>query len=287
MKLVTFDAGRIGMLRETFVHDITDTVLEMTRLPFPWAMNALCALLDQEVGPLDSAADRASPRPLADVRLGAPIPAPTHLLAAPVNFRAHQEEMRGPMASYAGTAEMLGFFTKTTGSICGPSDSIELPDRPDRRFDHEGEIAIVIGREARGVSPEQALAHIAGYTTVIDVTMRMTENEREERTFRKSFHTFSPMGPCLVTRDEVPDPAALTLKLWLNGELRQDSAARDLIVDIPTLVSRASHVMPLLPGDVYITGSPSGVGQIHAGDRVRTELPAAGVMELPVILRAW
>ena len=85
----------------------------------------------------------------------------------------------------------------------------------------------------------------------------------------------------------MPDPSTLTLKLWLNGELRQDSSAKDLIVDIPNLVSRASHVMPLMPGDVYITGSPAGVGQIKKGDVVRTEVPKLGAMELPVAVRNW
>lgn len=287
MKLVTFDGARIGVLRNETVHDVTDTVLALTGLPFPWAMNALCGVLADNLALLERAADNAGGVPLSQVRLGPPIPAPTHLFAAPVNFLAHQAEMQGAIASYAGTAEMLGFFTKASGSVSGPADPIELPDFPERRFDHEGEIAIVIGKEARGVSPQEALDHIAGYTIVLDVTMRMTETQREERTFRKSFHSFSPMGPCLLTSDEVPDPSALTLKLWLNGELRQDSSARDLIVDIPNLVSRASHVLPLRPGDVYITGSPAGVGQIGAGDRVRTEMPGLGAMELPVVLRAW
>lgn len=287
MKLITFKGNRIGVLRGDEVHDISQTVFDMTGLPFPWAMNALCGMLPDTLPVLEAAADKAIPVALSGVKLGAPVPAPTHLLAAPVNFRAHEAEMQGPIGYKAGTADMLGFFLKASGSVSAPSDPIELPDLEERRFDHEGEIAIVIGREARAVSPKEALNHIAGYTIVVDVTMRMTETQREERVYRKSFHSFSPMGPCLLTADEVPDPSELSLKLWLNGELRQDSSARDLIVDIPNLVSRASHVMPLMPGDVYITGSPAGVGQIKKGDVVRTEIPRLGVMELPVAIRNW
>ncbi len=287
MKLVTFAPARIGVLRGDAVHDVTDWVTERTALPFPWAMNGLCAMLHAVRDDLDRAADRAPAVPVSGLALGAPVPAPTHLLAAPINVMAHKAEMTGAMASNAGTADMLGFFTKASGSVCGPADAIELPARRGRRFDHEGEIGIVIGREARGVSPEDALDHIAGYTIVIDVTMRMTATEREERTLRKSFQTFSPMGPCLVSADAVPDIDALDLKLWVNGTLRQDSSQRDLIVDIPNLVSRASHVMALQPGDVYITGSPAGVGEIVPGDSVTVEVPAIGRLEMPVVSRTW
>lgn len=287
MKIITFNESRIGVLRNGHVHDVTQWVLELVGLPFPWAMNALCGRLTDIGNDLQRAADRSPAVAIGTVRLGPPIPAPRHLFAAPVNFLAHREEMRGAMASNAGTADMLGFFAKASGSICGASDRIELPDLAGRRFDHEGEIAIVIGREARGVAPDKALEHVAGYTIVIDVTMRMTETQREERAQRKSFHTFSPMGPCLLTADEVPDPSMLGLRLWVNGQLRQDSSARDLIVDVPNLVSRASHILPLLPGDIYMTGSPAGVGAIVPGDTVRVEMDKVGTLEMAVVRRSW
>lgn len=288
MKIVTFGGSRIGVLRGEVVMDITEAVAARTGLPFPWSVNALCALLTTNLDWVAAVADKAAGLRLADLVLGAPVPAPTHLFAAPANFRAHIEEMKGTaMASNAGSAANLGFFTKASGSVSGPSQAIELPANSDRRFDHEGEIAIVIGKAAQGVSREEALSCIAGFTLVIDVTMRMTETKREERTYRKSFATFSPMGPCLVTADEIGDMDSLGVKLWVNGELRQDSSASDLIVDIPELVSRASHVLPLQPGDIYITGSPAGVGEIKPGDTVVAAMTGAGEMRLPVINRSW
>src|SRR5581483_4782388 len=137
------------------------------------------------------------------------------------------------------TADSLGFFLKAAGSISGADDPIELPLKlhPDRRFDHEGEIAFVIGREARAVPPEQAIDYVFGYTIMIDATLRGSETHSEERVQRKSFASFSPMGPCLATADELTDWRSLNVKLWLNGEQRQDARPEDMIVDIPNLLS--------------------------------------------------
>jgi 2-keto-4-pentenoate hydratase/2-oxohepta-3-ene-1,7-dioic acid hydratase in catechol pathway len=137
------------------------------------------------------------------------------------------------------------------------------------------------------VSPEEALNYIFGYTIVIDATLRAGEGRNEERVQRKSYATFSPMGPCITTADEIPDWRQLQVKLWNNGEQKQDARATDMIVDIPNLLSRASHVLPLLPGDVYTTGSPPGVGRIAPGDSIVVEAPGIGRMELDVIAREW
>ncbi|MBV9119803.1 MAG: fumarylacetoacetate hydrolase family protein [Chloroflexi bacterium] len=187
------------------------------------------------------------------------------------------------------SADTLGFFMKATGSISGPQDPIELPvkDYPERRFDHEGEIAFVLGKPAKGVSPEEAVSYIFGYTIMIDATLRGSQERNEERVQRKSFATFSPMGPFLTTADEIGDWRKMNVKLWLNGEQKQDAHATDMIVDIPNLLSRASHIMPLRPADVYTTGSPPGVGRITPGDTVVVESPGIGKMTLPVVAREW
>lgn len=297
MRLVCFDDYRIGVLDGELIHEISSVVPRwepgdihgMTRLIAGW---------DSLRDTAERYATQSPGKPIGDVRLRAPVPAPMHLLAAPVNFRAHQAEMRNqgfggvPGSGTSGggdTAETLGFFMKATGSITGASDPIELPmqDWPDRRYDHEGEIAFVIGKEARGVSPEDATKYIFGYTILIDATMRGTPERNEERVQRKSYFSFSPMGPCLTTADELPDWRELNVKLWLNGEQRQDALATDMIVNIPNLLSRASHVLPLRPGDVYTTGSPPGVGRIAPGDNVVVEAPGIGKMTLTVKARDW
>ncbi len=283
MRLVCFDDFRIGVLDDAGIHDVSSTIPRWEPGDI-YGMNRLVAGWDSLRSAVERAARDAAPKPLDSVRLRAPVPAPMQLLAAPVNFRAHQAEMRdqgfrgvpGSGSQVGGdTAETLGFFMKATGSITGASDPIEIPmkDWPDRRYDHEGEIAFVVGREARGVSPEEAT--------------RGTPERNEERVQRKSYYSFSPMGPCVTTADELPDWTKLNVKLWLNGEQRQDAQATDMIVNIPNLLSRASHVLPLQPGDVYTTGSPPGVGRITPGDNVVVEAPGIGRMTLSVVAREW
>jgi 2-keto-4-pentenoate hydratase/2-oxohepta-3-ene-1,7-dioic acid hydratase in catechol pathway len=297
MRLVCFDDFRIGVLQGDNVHDISSVVPRWESGDI-YGVNRLIAGWDGLRSKVEGAAREAAPKALDSVRLRAPVPAPMHLLAAPVNFMAHHQEMRDrgfgsvPGSGTPGgqnTAETLGFFMKATGSITGASDPIEIPtnNHSDRLFEHEGEIAFVISKEARGVSPEKAMDYIFGYTIVIDATMRASKERQEERVQRKSYYSFSPMGPCITTIDELPDWTKLNVKLWLNGEQRQDANSTDMIVNIPNLLSRASHVLPLQPGDVYTTGSPPGVGQIKPGDKVVVESPGIGKMTLPVVARSW
>jgi 2-keto-4-pentenoate hydratase/2-oxohepta-3-ene-1,7-dioic acid hydratase in catechol pathway len=225
--------------------------------------------------------------PLASVRCRPPAPAPRNFLAAPLNFVAHGSEVASVGVTTTDTARELGFFVKAGGSISGPQDPIELPDLPGRRFDHEVEVAVVIGRDARGLTRDTALDHVFGYMLLIDVTMRMSDIHREERAMRKSFHSFAPTGPWIVTADEIGDPANLEIKLWVNDELRQSGSLHDLIVDVPDLIARASNVVPLFPGDIYTTGTPAGIGPIEVGDSVRVECNKIGTMVIPVGRRGW
>ncbi|HEX5465511.1 MAG TPA: fumarylacetoacetate hydrolase family protein [Candidatus Limnocylindrales bacterium] len=285
MRIARFDGGRIGLIEEGAIRDISPVLVGWR--PDAAYMNDFIAHFDELRPTIATYAASVAPQALEEVRLEAPVPRPTQLLAAPLNFQAHRDEMKGPLTAGAGTAAELGFFVKAAGSIAGPSDDVLLPDLPDRRFDFEGEIAVVVGRAARAVPAERVLDHVLGYTILFDMTMRMTETAREERTMRKSFATFSPLGPWIVTRDEIPDPSRLGLKVWRNGELRQDASLRDLIVDIPNLLARASAVLELQPGDVYTTGSPAGVGQVHVGDEIEADAPLIGRLRLRVAQRPW
>lgn len=297
MKLVVFDDYRIGVLDGLSVRDVSAAVPKWESGDIH-AMNRLIAGWDGLRRRVAEVAASANAVPLGKVRLRPPVPAPTHLLAAPSNYRAHSDEMRTGAAGVPvrqdssrprQTAEELGFFMKAMSSISGPADPIELPLKvyPDRRFDHEGEIAFVVGRPARGVSPRDAMDYIFGYTIMIDATMRASKEKSEERVQRKSFASFSPMGPCLTTADEMGPWQNIGVKLFLNGEQRQHAQATDMIVDIPNLLSRASQVMPLLPGDVYTTGSPAGVSPIAVGDTVEVEAERIGKMTLSVVERGW
>jgi 2-keto-4-pentenoate hydratase/2-oxohepta-3-ene-1,7-dioic acid hydratase in catechol pathway len=205
--------------------------------------------------------------PLRDVRLRVPVADPSKIIAAPVNYRDHQAEMNVDAAVGA-----LGFFLKAPSSLLDPGGTIQLPYH-DRRFDQEGELAVVIGRTARRVSEREALSCVFGYTGLLDITMR----GGEDRSTRKSFDTFTPMGPVLVTADEFGDPGDVQLRCWVSGDLRQKASTRDLIWDVARLVSYASSVATLYPGDVISTGTPAGVGPLTAGDTIRLELSGLGL----------
>lgn len=253
MRLVSYDDGRAGCLAGERV------------IPLP-GMTMRDAIASWAAGTLAVPADEDD-IPLRDVRLRVPVADPSKIIAAPVNYRDHQAEMN--VDTQVGA---LGFFLKAPSSLLAPGGTIQLPYH-DRRFDQEGELAVIIGRTARSVTEQNALSYVFGYTGLLDITMR----GGEDRSVRKSFDTFTPMGPVLVTADEFGDPGEVELRCWVSGELRQKAATRDLIWSVARLVSYASSVTTLYPGDVIATGTPAGVGPLAAGDTIRLELSGLGL----------
>jgi len=154
-----------------------------------------------------------------------------------------------------------------------------LPDVPSREIHHECELGLIIGKRGRHIELATALDHIFGYCCLIDCTVRGSE----ERVMRKSYDTFTPIGPVIVTKDEVGDASNLDMKLWVNDELKQDANTRDLLVDIPNMITLASSVLTLEPGDIIATGTPAGVGPVHDGDVVTIEIERVGRMQIPVV----
>jgi 2-keto-4-pentenoate hydratase/2-oxohepta-3-ene-1,7-dioic acid hydratase in catechol pathway len=287
MRIAVFDDYRVGTVESDGIHDLTDLIQGVPAFAAELRINELIAQFER-LRPLIEAR-RTAPGAIdpSTVRWRAPVARPHNFLAAPLNFAAHGAEVASVGVTTTATARELGFFVKAGGSISGPTDPIELPDLPDRRFDHEGEVAVVIGRPGRAIARGSALDHVFGYMLLVDVTMRMTATQREERPMRKSFHTFAPTGPWIVTADEIGDPSQLDIKLWVNDELRQSGRLSDLIVDVPDLIAHASTVVELRPGDVYSTGTPEGIGPIEVGDVVRVESGAIGTMTIPVVRRSW
>lgn len=272
MRLVRHSGGRIGILQNGTVHDATDVLgLNPAAWP-PVGMVQLIKNFDALRPKLESVA-RTAGTPVEKIRLEAPILWPNKLLAYPVNYLAHGIEFNSP-----NRADLNGFFLKANSSLSGPQDPIVLPDLPGREIHHECELAIIIGKQARHVEAAQALPYVFGYSCLIDVTVR----GKEERVMRKSYDTFTPLGPALVTADEVDDPGCLDLKLWVNNDLRQDANTRDFIVNVPNMISLASSVATLYPGDIIATGTPAGVGPIKAGDVITIEIERVGRMAVSV-----
>jgi len=210
-------------------------------------------------------------------RLGPSVGAVPKIVAIGLNYRLHAQE-----AGAAIPSEPI-FFMKATSSICGPNDDVIIP-KGSQKTDYEVELAIVIGSLARYVSLADARKHVAGYCVVNDVSEREFQIERGGQwTKGKSADTFCPIGPWLVTAEEVPDPGKLALWTEVNGERRQNSNTGDLIFGVDEIVSYVSQFMTLLPGDVIPTGTPSGVGMgfkppkfLKPGDRMRLSVEGLG-----------
>lgn len=218
------------------------------------------------------------------VRLGAPLSWVPNFYCIGLNYAAHAAE-----TGAAKPTEPL-VFSKASTSLAGPEDAIVIP-RGAKRVDWEVELGIVIGARCHHVSASEALSHVAGYVAVNDVSERDFQKERGGQWIKgKSAPSFGKIGPWLVTADEVPDPQALDLRLWVNGDLRQNSSTSDMIFGVAQIISYMSDFMELRAGDVIATGTPSGVGAgmvpqqfLQAGDRVALEVQGLGRQESGVI----
>ncbi|MFM9983299.1 MAG: fumarylacetoacetate hydrolase family protein [Burkholderiales bacterium] len=284
MKLAVNTEHRIGVVEGDQFYDVTDAVPGAGPAWPPMYMNRLIAEW-AELGPKVAAARKAaSPVALSSMKLLPPNPCPVHVIAAPANYRKHIGEIGARSVSKGRTAEQQGFFMKSTASLVGAGGAIELPRGSTRRFDHESELAVIIGKRARNVPRAEAMDYVFGYSCLMDITMRIEPGvAEEERVTRKSFETFTPLGPWIVTADEVADPHALRNQLWVNGVSKQDANTRDMIVNIPTLIELISSVMTLNPGDVIASGTPEGVGPIVPGDSIRIGIESVGEMTLSVV----
>jgi 2-keto-4-pentenoate hydratase/2-oxohepta-3-ene-1,7-dioic acid hydratase in catechol pathway len=206
--------------------------------------------------------------PIGDVRLMAPV-LPSKIVAVGRNYRDHAAEMGNPLP-----VEPL-LFLKPSTAVIGPLDAILCPEMSNR-VDYEGELAVVIKRKAFRLDDELDVAdYILGYACLNDVTARDLQEKDKQFTRAKSFDTFAPLGPCIAVG---LDPAALEIKTFLNGKLRQSSNTRHLIFPVPFLVRFISRIMTLLPGDVITTGTPAGVGPMQPGDRVDVQIEGIGTL---------
>lgn len=273
-----------GGVERGIVRDITAAldVLPAYRYPFP-AYDILVGNLDTVKARAKEVLPGAPAIPLAGVKLLSPVANPGKIIAAPVNYQKHLDEVKGDSAIHAGnpahtvTIQTAGLFLKATSSLAGAGDGIAVV-KPDRRTDHEVELVVVIGRQARHVSRADALRHVAGYCIGLDVSIRGSE----DRSFRKSPDSYSMLGPWLVTADDIPDPGVLDLEISVNGTLRQKSNTRYLILGVPELIELASSFYTLYPGDVIFTGTPEGVSPIQPGDEVSASVERIGTMDVRV-----
>lgn len=288
MKIATFiDAGRRAVGR---VDPAANTV-EPLAVDAALGAQALIERLargEPLPGPL------GTPLALDRVQLEAPLPRPRrNVFCVGLNYRSHAAELAARGFGGAKSVDDLlpkapVVFSKVPESVIGPGATIRTPAGVSAKIDYEAELAVVIGRGGRGITRAKAMEHVFGYTIVNDVTARDLQKDHQQWLIGKSCDTFCPMGPWIVTADEI-DGASLPVRLWVNGELRQDGRSDDLVFDIPALVASLSAAITLHPGDVIATGTPAGVGMgfeppkwLQPGDRVRIEVGGIGVLENPV-----
>ncbi|HXK34322.1 MAG TPA: fumarylacetoacetate hydrolase family protein [Dehalococcoidia bacterium] len=288
VRLVTYRAGdqrRTGAMLDD--HRLVD-LARATDGALPADMLQLLALGEDGLARARHALAGAPPAAVvvldADlVRLDAPVPRPGKALAIGLNYRDHAAEGGQPLP------QRPIVFSKVSTCITGPGMPVQVP-RASEAVDYEGELCFVIGRRGRHITAADALEYVAGYTIGNDVSVRDWQSHNPTWMMGKGFDTHGPIGPWIVTRDDIPDPHALGIKTYLNGELVQSSNTKHLIFGIPALIEYISTAFTLEPGDVVFTGTPAGVGVsrkpplfMKPGDTVRVEVERIGALENPVV----
>ena len=287
MRLARYGDNRLGLVDGYVLRDITQITerLPQYRWPLPVG-DQLIAHLESLRRTIKGASEAAARIPVTELKLLSPVANPPRVIAAPINYRAHEAEAETPgirqgndfsSEGFTAPIDKFGLFLKSPTSVVGAGEGITL-GFPGRRTDFEVELAVVIGQAVKNVSPEAALDCVAGYCIGLDISARGPE----DRSFRKSADSYTVLGPWLVTADEISDPDNLGLRLAINGELRQDSNTKHMIVGVRDLISRASRAFTLYPGDVLLTGTPEGVGELQPGMTIRAAIDGIGAMDVKV-----
>ena len=282
MRICRFDDNRLGIFIGEGVHDVTEALSALPSWTYPLPhFDPLIANLGSLTKRFEELARRSPAIPLKDVKLLSPVANPGKIVAAPVNYKKHLEEVLAQKEIHHGNLineiHRAGLFLKAPSSLVGAGEGVRLIHL-DRRNDHEVELAVVIGKEARNVPASKALGYVAGYCIGLDITIRGPE----ERSFRKSPDSYTVLGPWLVTADELSDPSRLGFSIRVGDELRQEANTEDLVLDVPALIALASSFYTLQPGDVILTGTPQGVGSIKPGDVMHAAFDRIGSMSVHV-----
>jgi 2-keto-4-pentenoate hydratase/2-oxohepta-3-ene-1,7-dioic acid hydratase in catechol pathway len=285
MRIATFS---INGQRQVGIVSADGKTVQPVALDATLAQRGAQALIDLQARGAALPAAQGAPLQLSDVRLEAPLPVPRrNVWCVGRNYHAHAKELSASVFkdNDANPEAWPIVFTKVPECVVGPTDDVQLPTGVSEQIDYEAELMVVIGRQGKNIARADALKHVFGYTVVNDVTARDVQMRHQQWDMGKSFDTFCPMGPWIVTADEF-DGTKTRVRCWVNGELRQDGPTENMIFDIPTLIETISRGITLYPGDVIATGTPAGVGMglkplryLRTGDRVRIEIDGLGVIE--------
>ena len=281
MKICRFNENRLGIVEGRNVQDVSNAIDSIPTPGWPQPPGDLMIGSLSELMPAIHRLRRESESfSLRDLHLNSPVARPSKIVGAPVNYKAHGDEVSiDPSMVGSGevpSIENCGFFLKAPIPV-GPDDGVRLSFR-NRRTDHEVELAIVIGRNCRNVSEDDALDYVAGYTIGLDMTVR----GGEDRSLRKALDSHSVLGPWLVTANEIENPDNLDISLALNGKTKQQSNTSRMMYSTRQLISIASSYYTLYPGDVIMCGTPEGVGPVSVGDMLECNIERIGIMRVPI-----
>lgn len=285
MRLVTYrdqTGTHVGALRDDGVVALDAVAPDMLAL-----IDGGAAALEQA----RAAAATGDALPLAEVTLLAPIPRPRqNIICLGMNYVEHAYESERARGREPKLPTHPVYFTKAVTTVCGPEDDVPLDPNVTKELDYEVELAVVIGTGGKNIAKDAALGHVFGYTIINDISARDLQNQHLQFYKGKSLDKTCPMGPYILTADEVADPSALGLRLRLNGEIRQDSTVADLIFDIPTVIATYSLGTTIESGTIFSTGTPSGVGMgrnpptyMQAGDVIEAEVDGLGVLRNQIV----
>ena len=283
MKICRFNDNRLGVIQTGEVLDVTPALAEIPAQRWPIAQGDPLMLNWERVMVAVAALLPGAPRrSLGSVKLLSPIANPSKIIGAPINYDDHIVESNKDPGIAHGRTNIKhigdwGLFLKANSSLIGAGEEIRLRF-PDRRNDHEVELAVVIGRQGNRIPKANALDHVWGYAIGLDMTVRGPELQ----CFRKSVDTYSVLGPWIVSKDEIADPSNLDLSIRVNGEVRQNSNTRYLVYDVQSLIEYASSMNTRYPGDILMTGTPAGVGPAKPGDVLTAEIELIGRFEISI-----
>lgn len=281
MKLAFFDDYKLGLVVEDTIVDVSEVVSSIPHLTPGDLLNGLVADFENYKSRLE-AAQELKGKPIADVTLRAPHPKPNNIVAMAVNYM--EDGTRAEPAP-------INAFHKSANSVIGNNETIVIPDVPATIFEHEAELALVIGKRASNVKQEDAYDYIFGYLNFIDVSARGLLPPGNTFYQMKSRDTFAPMGPWIATADEIQNPQALPIKLWVNGELKQNFNSDDMAHKIPRIIEWVTSIHTLEPGDIVATGTNhGGLSALMDGDQIDMEIDGLGSLHLYVqddLKRTW
>ena len=280
MRLCRFGENRLGLVEEApstapgtiQMRDVTSALEELPSYRYPLPPGDMFMANLPMVSARVRELAKSAPSVAVDAgQLLSPVANPSKIIGAPMNYRTGQDE------AAIANAMSIGLFLKANGSLSGPSEGIALR-MMERQIDHEVELGVVIGKEGANIRREEALQHVAGYAVALDIT----PHGKEERSLRKSCATYTVLGPWLVTADEIPDPMNLNLRLDVNGEPKQQGNTKQMIRDVAAMIEYASAFYTLYPGDIFLSGTPAGVGPMKPGDELVATIEKVGTMRVRV-----